>query len=108
MKIIKKILKYITILLILFLIVYTILWIYAKCAKKLPIKSANSYYMYDNNDQLFNGANDDWISLNNISDNLIKATIAGEDKNFYHHKGFDYLMFKGLLPYHNNLPKIFF
>ena len=91
MKIIKKILKYITILLILFLIVYTILWIYAKCAKKLPIKSANSYYMYDNNDQLFNGANDDWISLNNISDNLIKATIAGEDKNFYHHKGFDYL-----------------
>ncbi len=91
MKIIKKILKYITILLILFLIVYTILWIYAKCAKKLPIKSANSYYMYDNNDQLFNGANDDWISLNNISDNLIKATIAGEDKNFYNHKGFDYL-----------------
>ena len=91
MKIIKKILKYITILLILFLIVYTILWIYAKCAKKLPIKSANSYYMYDNNDQLFNGANDDWISLNNLSDNLIKATIAGEDKNFYNHKGFDYL-----------------
>ena len=91
MKIIKKILKYMTIILILFLIVYAILWIYAKCAKKLPIKSANSYYMYDNNDKLFNGANDDWIRLNNISDNLIEATIAGEDKNFYHHKGFDYL-----------------
>ena len=91
MKIIKKILKYMTIILILFLIVYAILWIYAKCSKKLPIKSANSYYMYDNNDKLFNGANDDWIRLNNISDNLIEATIAGEDKNFYRHKGFDYL-----------------
>ena len=91
MKIIKKILKYMTIILILFLIVYAILWIYAKCAKKLPIKSANSYYMYDNNDKLCNGADDDWIRLNNISDNLIEATIAGEDKNFYHHKGFDYL-----------------
>lgn len=89
MKKLKKIFKLLTLLIILFLILYALLWIYAKSSKKLPIKSANSYYMYDNNDKLFNGANEDWIKLNNISKNLINATIAIEDKKFYKHKGFD-------------------
>lgn len=87
----KKILKLFLILIILFLLLYAFIFIYAKLASKLPIKSANSFYMYDDNKKLFNGANEDWIDLDNISDYLKEATLAGEDKNFYKHNGFDLL-----------------
>lgn len=65
--------------------------IYAFVSPKLDISSANSYYLYDINNELFSRTNDEWISLDNISDNLINATIAIEDKNFYNHQGFDFL-----------------
>ena len=90
MKRAKKIGKICLIILIFFLLIYASLWVYASLAKKLPIKSANSFYMYDNENKLFNGNDEDWIKLDNISNYLIDATIAGEDKKFYKHHGFDY------------------
>ncbi|MCI9110818.1 MAG: PBP1A family penicillin-binding protein [Bacilli bacterium] len=68
------------------------LYIYAKITPKLAIDGANGYYLYDNKEKLYTGtASEDWISLKEISPNLIKATISIEDKNFYKHKGFDFL-----------------
>ncbi len=67
------------------------LYFYAKTRPKLAIDSANGYYLYDNNGEVFNGKDEEWISLENISPYLINATIAVEDKNFYEHKGFDFL-----------------
>ncbi len=46
---------------------------------------------YDSNGNLYNGNNENWVSLDQISDYLIDATISVEDKHFYHHLGFDYL-----------------
>ena len=67
------------------------IYIYATITPKLAIDGANGYYLYDNNENLYTGtASEDWISLDNISDNLINATISAEDKNFYKHHGFDY------------------
>lgn len=67
------------------------LYFYAKTRPKLAIDSANGYYLYDNKGEVFNGKDEEWISLENISPYLINATIAVEDKNFYDHKGFDFL-----------------
>ena len=90
--------KYITRILIVLLSLITLailfiigLYIYAKISPKLAINSANGYYLYDKDNKLFNGNNDEWINLNNISPNLINATISIEDKNFYKHQGFDFL-----------------
>ncbi len=67
------------------------LYFYAKTQPKLSIDSANGFYLYDANGELFNGKEDDWISLDKISPYLVNATIAVEDKNFYKHDGFDFL-----------------
>src|SRR5574344_117333 len=66
---------------------YLIAWIYPK----LKIPKSNNYYLYDLNDSLYSSNMDDWISLDDISENLINATLSIEDKRFYNHKGFDYL-----------------
>lgn len=87
----KKIIKIFLFMIICFLLFYLGLWIYAKISPKLDINSVNSFYLYDNNEELFTGANEDWVSLNNMSNYIIEATISIEDKNFYKHHGFDYL-----------------
>lgn len=84
-----KIIKIIISIFITFLLIYLGLFIYAKTADKLEIKTANSYYMYDSEENLVDGSASDWTNLNKISDNVKKATIAIEDKNFYKHNGFD-------------------
>jgi len=80
---------------LLFLGVFTIIGLYviAYFSPKLIIKNANSVYLYDQTETLFVQSNGtkDWASLKDISHYLIDATIATEDKNFYYHKGFDYL-----------------
>ena len=92
MKWIKKLFKIFIILFILIVLAYIGLYIYAKSMPKLEIKSANSFYLYDNEKQMLKADNsNDWISIKEISPNLIDATIAIEDKNFYKHQGFDYL-----------------
>ena len=83
----KKFIFYLTIIL---LVLYGSLYVYAKFDDKISIKSANSFYMYDNNNEIFN-KEDNWVSIKEISPNLINATISIEDKHFYNHVGFDYL-----------------
>ena len=83
----KKFIFYSTIIL---LVLYGSLYVYAKFDNKISIKSANSFYMYDNNNEIFN-KEDNWVSIKEISPNLINATISIEDKHFYNHVGFDYL-----------------
>ena len=67
------------------------IYFYASTTNKLDINSASGYYMYDNNNELINGSSDEKVTLDNISSYVINATIAIEDKNFYKHKGFDFL-----------------
>lgn len=82
---------------IMFIFVLTIIGlagviIYAKVSPKLKINSANSLVLYDKNQEVFFQGNESkqWVSLEDISKDLINATIYTEDKNFYKHKGFDF------------------
>ena len=91
MKWVKKIFKVSIFLSILFVGFHFVLYVYCKITPKIEINKAQSYYLYDNQENLIFDDNDDWISLENISENLINATIYTEDKYFYNHIGFDYL-----------------
>lgn len=91
MKKLKKLFKWQIILSIVLVSLYLSLYVYAKFSAKLSINLANNYYFYDSNNNLFDGNNDNWVSLDEISPYLINATIAAEDKHFYKHMGFDYL-----------------
>ena len=86
----KKIVKITVFLIFLIIAGYIGIYVIARLTPKLSINSANSFFLYDKNNKIYNGNNEEWIKLNKISDNLINATIAIEDKNFYHHQGFDY------------------
>ena len=72
------------------MILYAFVLAYAYLSPKLPIDTANGYYLYYNNKaEIKEGTN--WISIKDMSPYIIDATIAIEDKNFYNHQGFDYL-----------------
>lgn len=77
----------------LFVVINLIGYLYSAITPKIDIKSANVFYLYDkDNNLVFCGnENKEWASLNDMSDLVVNATIAVEDKNFYRHKGFDYL-----------------
>ncbi len=68
-------------------------FLYVKMSPKLMINTANNLVLYDNNKEVFfqGSESKEWVSLNEISDKLITATINTEDKNFYKHHGFDFL-----------------
>lgn len=68
-------------------------YLVAYFSPKIVLNSANRVFLYDSNEELVfeSNNNNDWISLSDISSNIIDATIIGEDKNFYSHNGFDYL-----------------
>jgi len=94
MKRFKKIFKISCLLLILGFLVHQGVYFYAKMfLPKLEIKNANSFALFDQDKNLFFQGNgrDEWISLDEISTYVKDATLAIEDKNFYKHKGFDYL-----------------
>ena len=76
---------------IILLLGYIGIVIYAFFSPKLNIGGTSSYYLYDINNNLFSNTNDEWIKLDDISDDLINATVSIEDKNFYKHQGFDFL-----------------
>jgi len=77
---------------IFFVIAYFGLYLYAKITPKLPINGANGYYLYNLEGELYTGgASENWVNLDNISSDLVNATISTEDKNFYKHQGFDFL-----------------
>ena len=103
MKLIKKLLLFFII--IGFISIVGII-LYVKLSPKIIINSANKIILYDKNNKPFFSRNDDteWADLDDISDNLIKATINTEDKNFYKHFGFDFLRI-GAAMYNNILTK---
>lgn len=67
-------------------------FLYAFITPKLDIRSANAFSVYDNKGVLvFQGnGNDSWVSLDDMNEEIVWATISTEDKNFYRHFGFDY------------------
>ena len=92
-----KKLKFLYKLTIFFMITFTViiscLYTYAYFSPKITLNSANALSLYDNENNLIlqTTNNKKWANINEISNNLINATISVEDKNFYHHFGFDYL-----------------
>ena len=85
----RKIGKLFTFFLVWFILANVALYIYCLITPKIQITRNQSYYLYDNKGELiFN--NYSWLSLNEISDNLINATLSTEDRHFYQHIGFDY------------------
>ncbi len=92
MKFIKKLLKWFCFLLFLFILGNVGVYVYAKITPKLQIKSANSFMLFDNNNNVFfqGSGSREWIGLDDISDHLILATVETEDQHFYQHKGFDF------------------
>ena len=91
MKILKKFLIFLLLGICFFILLHVGLFVYCKLTPKMDINKAQSYYLYDNKGNLIFDDNDEWASLDNISSNLINATIYTEDKYFYQHVGFDYL-----------------
>ena len=93
MKILRISLKILFILFGIFISINMIGNLYSLITPKIDIKNANSFYLYDKNDSLvFQGSGKEkWIDLEDMSDNIIKATISVEDKNFFKHNGFDFL-----------------
>ena len=76
-----------------FIVIIIGLYTYAYLSPKLDLKTSGSLYLYDNEGNLvYQGSrSNEWVNIEDISDYLINATIAIEDKNFYKHNGFDYL-----------------
>ena len=93
MKIFKKILKMNLILLILTIVGIFSLYMIAYFTPVLDIKNTGQYYIYDDEGNIvYQGSGTSkWVNLDDISDDAKKAIISIEDKNFYNHKGFDYL-----------------
>lgn len=93
MKVLKKCLKMFIILIGLFIVGNICVYTYAKLSPKIEIKNANSFMLFDSDNEVFfqGSGSREWISLDDISPYLIEATINTEDKNFYKHIGFDYL-----------------
>ena len=69
------------------------LYLYAYITPKIDINSNNSIVFYDSEGKSFfeSSSENKWASISDISKYVIDATVATEDKNFYIHKGFDFL-----------------
>ncbi len=90
MNIIKKIVKILLVSFLIFVAIHVGLYFYCLFTPKPEINKAQSYYLYDKNDEAFLDNDKDWISLDNVSNYVISATLSTEDKYFYKHFGFDY------------------
>lgn len=89
---IKKLFKYILFFTLIIGAFFLCGYGYSKLSSKLEIRNANNITMHDNTNKVFfqgNGTSK-WVSLNEISKNVINATISTEDKKFYNHFGFDF------------------
>ena len=89
----KKLFKYFVYSILLFIFSINGLYFYAKMLPKLDIKNVNTFYLYTSNNELYyqGSGGKEWVNLEDISENLIKATINIEDKKFYQHHGIDIL-----------------
>ena len=68
------------------------LYLYCYFQRPVNLKNNHNYLIFDNNDMPVSlNSENNYIDLDHININLINAIISVEDKNFYHHHGFDYL-----------------
>lgn len=90
---VKKVLKLFLFLGIIGCVSISGLYIYAYFTPAIELNTANSYYIYDNKDNVIyqGSANSEWVGLDNIDSKLKDYIIAIEDQHFYQHKGFDIL-----------------
>ncbi len=93
MRIIKTVLKLFIMLFFAIISLVGCLYVFAYLSSPIGLKTNNKYILLDNEDNIvFKGTNDQkWVELDSINKNMINAIISAEDKNFYHHHGFDYL-----------------
>ncbi len=72
---------------------------YAKILGPPPLAVPQSTLFFADNGTLIgesnNGQKRYWVRLKDISPDLVNASISVEDKNFYHHHGFDYKRIAG-------------
>lgn len=75
------------------IIIILSLYAYAFITPKFNINTSKSITYYDKygNDLFQEREKNDFVELSNISDYVKTAIVSIEDKNFYNHKGFDYL-----------------
>ncbi len=75
------------------IIIILSLYAYAFITPKFNINTSKSITYYDKygNDLFQEREKNDYVELSNISDYVKNAIVSIEDKNFYNHKGFDYL-----------------
>lgn len=69
------------------------LYIYAYFSPSINIKNSNEIQIFDKEENIIyqGSSTNKWVSLDEISEDVINAVISTEDKNFYNHLGFDYL-----------------
>ena len=92
MKKITFIIKIIILIFFIIIIVYISLRVYAFITPKFNINITDNIIYYDKyGNDIFAQNDDNYVKLENISNNVIDAIISIEDKNFYHHNGFDLL-----------------
>lgn len=91
MKHVKRILKLSVIMLVLGIVFIIGVYIFAYFTEPIALNTANSYYIYDNKDNvIYQGSNNsEWVSIDNIDEDFLKYIINVEDKHFYNHYGFD-------------------
>ena len=92
----KKITLIIKIFIFLFftcIIVNMSFYAYAFITPKFQINTSKNITYYDskNNDILKDSVENDFVELKKINKYVTTAIVSIEDKNFYSHKGFDYL-----------------
>ena len=89
----NKLVKFFCIFSIICILSITGLYIFAYFTEPISLNAANSYYIYDNKDNIvFQGSNNhEWVSLNMIDEDFLDYIINVEDQYFYYHKGFDLL-----------------
>ena len=92
MKIIKLLFKISLFILIISIVSVTFLYVYEYLMGSIDIKSSNSFYIYDNKNELvyLGSGNSEWVDIEDVSPLFLDAIISTEDKNFYKHIGFDY------------------
>ena len=101
-KILKILLKISRITLAIIIISVTLITIsFAVINYKLSYPQVINIELYDNKNTKFlsytNGRKQNYIDIENISDNLINAFISIEDKRFYEHQGIDIVRIFGAI-----------
>ena len=91
MKQIKNLFKISILLFISTLVIIIGIYVYSYFMPAMSLNSANSYYLYDNKDNVvYQGSNKSaWVSLKEIDPKFLNYIISIEDQHFYHHLGFD-------------------